>query len=177
MWLDDGPAHFDRIKTKKGGEGANQWYRVTIAEGRNREVRRMFEAVGRAVSRLIRVRYGVVLLPRGLRRGQWMELGERDLAALLAAAGMDAPTGADATVAHPGNRGKRRFDRGAKTGPRASRPASGPVSRPASERLARDDRQGSATGYISPTRQPGGRGKGNFKGGFKNGAGQRRGRR
>ena len=88
--LDDGPARFERIEAEKGGDGVNQWYRVTIAEGRNREVRRIFEAVGRAVSRLIRIRYGVMVLPRGLRRGHWMELGARELAALAAAAGMSA---------------------------------------------------------------------------------------
>ena len=84
--LDDGMAQFGSIENG-GGEGANTWYRVTISEGRNREVRRMFEAVGHAVSRLIRIRYGAMLLPRGLKRGGWMELDERDIRALVQAAG------------------------------------------------------------------------------------------
>ncbi len=65
-----------------GGEGANHWYRVVITEGRNREVRRLFEAVGHAVSRLIRIRYGSVVLPRGLKRGVWVDLPESDLKSL-----------------------------------------------------------------------------------------------
>jgi 23S rRNA pseudouridine2605 synthase len=85
--LDDGMAQFSSIREEGLGEGANQWYRVTISEGRNREVRRMIEAVGHAVSRLIRIRYGAMLLPRGLRRGAWMELGERDIRALGEASG------------------------------------------------------------------------------------------
>jgi 23S rRNA pseudouridine2605 synthase len=79
--LDDGMAQFGTIEAG-GGEGANCWYRVTISEGRNREVRRMFEAVGHAVSRLIRIRYGAVMLPRGLKRGAFVELDEQDIAAL-----------------------------------------------------------------------------------------------
>ena len=80
--LDDGPAQFLSIQ-EGGGEGANCWYRVTIAEGRNREVRRLFEALGHAVSRLIRVRYGAMMLPRGLKRGTWMELDQGDVQALM----------------------------------------------------------------------------------------------
>ena len=79
--LDDGIAHFGSIEDG-GGEGSNCWYRVTISEGRNREVRRMIEAVGHAVSRLIRIRYGAMLLPRGLKRGAWMELDDVDIRAL-----------------------------------------------------------------------------------------------
>ncbi len=88
--LEDGEAAFGSIEDG-GGEGANVWYRVTISEGRNREVRRMFEAVGRAVSRLIRIRYGAMQLPRGLRRGAWMELDEKDVQALIAASGVAMP--------------------------------------------------------------------------------------
>ena len=108
--LDDGVAAFGAIEDG-GGEGANCWYRVTIAEGRNREVRRMIEAVGHAVSRLIRIRYGAMVLPRGLKRGTWMELDERDIRALTQAAGM--PQGAAA-------RGERKPGGGQANGRRGS---------------------------------------------------------
>jgi len=80
--LEDGPANFASL-TDGGGEGANHWYRVTIFEGRNREVRRMFEAVNCTVSRLIRVRYGPFNLPPQLKRGWVRELAEGDVKALL----------------------------------------------------------------------------------------------
>lgn len=85
--LDDGLARFNTLRDE-GGEGANHWYRVTLSEGRNREVRRMFEAVGLTVSRLMRVRYGPVELPARLKRGMWMEMPEAEACAL---AGVDAP--------------------------------------------------------------------------------------
>jgi len=134
--LDDGPAQFSSIEAG-GGEGANCWYRVTISEGRNREVRRMFEAVGHAVSRLIRIRYGAVVLPRGLKRGAFVELDERDIWALTSAVGRSesradprgpktTPQGGDAAGDARQGRGQRSNDRsrGARdrTGAGAARP-------------------------------------------------------
>jgi 23S rRNA pseudouridine2605 synthase len=83
--LEDGPAAFSRLEDV-GGDGANHWYRVAVAEGRNREVRRMFEAVGLTVSRLVRIRFGPVALPRDLPRGRWIELPSSDVNALQQAA-------------------------------------------------------------------------------------------
>ena len=71
--LEDGPAAFNSIKPQ-GGDGLNQWFNVVITEGRNREVRRMWEAIDVQVSRLLRIRYGNITLPKGLSRGTWMEL-------------------------------------------------------------------------------------------------------
>jgi len=110
--IDGQRAAFKRIEDG-GGEGVNRWYRVVIAEGRNREVRRMFEAVGHAVSRLIRIRYGSVVLPRGLRRGVWVDLGDDDVRALRRqAGGAEAAPRRDAGAeggdgAQAGKRGRR----------------------------------------------------------------------
>jgi 23S rRNA pseudouridine2605 synthase len=86
--LDDGMANFTKI-VDGGGEGINKWYRVVIGEGRNREVRRMFEAIGLTVSRLIRTRYGAMTLPSGLKRGRWEELEENDVRAFMTAFGVE----------------------------------------------------------------------------------------
>lgn len=82
VMLDDGVAKFEIIEPR-GGQGANRWYQAVITEGRNREVRRMFEAVGLGVSRLIRTRFGPFALPDTLHRGKWMELGPKTVATLL----------------------------------------------------------------------------------------------
>jgi 23S rRNA pseudouridine2605 synthase len=132
--LDDGVASFGSVEAG-GGEGANCWYRVTITEGRNREVRRMFEVVGHAVSRLIRIRYGAMQLPRGLRRGAFMELDERDIQALMQAAGNSARS-------HEGD---------AANGPRTPGAGKHPVNR------RRDNRTGGPRGNTSAQPDPLGR--------------------
>ncbi len=80
--LEDGPARVLSL-VDEGGEGANRWYRITLQEGRNREVRRMFEALGLTVSRLIRIRYGSITMPSWLKRGQSKLLDEAETFALL----------------------------------------------------------------------------------------------
>ena len=85
--LEDGPANFGSIEFI-GGEGSNRWYRVTLNEGRNREVRRMFEAVNLTVSRLIRTRFGEIVLPTTLRRGRWEEVDPKLVSALMVQVGL-----------------------------------------------------------------------------------------
>lgn len=91
--LEDGTAKFDSL-VEGGGEGANHWYHVTLHEGRNREVRRLFEAVGVTVSRLIRVRYGPIRLHRDVPRGKHRALTPKETRELYAAAGLEPPVSA-----------------------------------------------------------------------------------
>ncbi|VVD82542.1 Ribosomal large subunit pseudouridine synthase B [Pandoraea pneumonica] len=102
--LDDGQANFLRLQDG-GGEGSNHWYHVALTEGRNREVRRMFDAAGLMVSRLIRTRYGPLTLPRGLKRGRYEELDDAQVRSLFAAVGMKVPGASEAEKGGKGTRG------------------------------------------------------------------------
>jgi 23S rRNA pseudouridine2605 synthase len=189
--LEDGMAQFGSIEDG-GGEGSNCWYRVTISEGRNREVRRMLEAVGHAVSRLIRIRYGAMMLPRGLKRGAWMELDEADIKALMRAADRRGAAGGESAGPIDGEGGKRTPAGGKPAGPGRNKrrndggprnPGGGAAkpARKAQGRKDRGDRQGgdaqpdpmkTAFGYIgadSFSRQRQGQRRGGAGGGQRRG--------
>lgn len=171
--LEDGRASFGSID-EGGGEGSNVWYRVTISEGRNREVRRLFEAVGHAVSRLIRIRYGAMVLPRGLKRGAFMELDERDIDALTqAAGGLTRPDKGQGRGEHggEGNRGGRNKRR---DGPRRGdgpRPQGGPAPRQPDPLMTSRMGQG-GQGQGQGRRKSGGGGGGGGGAGGAGGGGQ-----
>jgi len=170
--LEDGVASFGSIDDG-GGEGANCWYRVTISEGRNREVRRMFESVGHAVSRLIRIRYGAMVLPRGLRRGSWVELDQRDIQALTVAAG--GAIERKPREQNAAGRGGRSDNRPQHNGPRpsvgpAKNTRGGGLRKAPEKRNTQPDPMKTSLGYIghdSLTRQRQGQRKSG--GGFKRG--------
>lgn len=192
--LDDGPAKFAFLDFA-GGEGANRWYRVGLSEGKNREVRRMFEALGLTVSRLIRVRYGDLVLPSTLKRGRWMEMAPLESLSYLQSLGL---RGANGESAQPGPSGNgRRGSTGkppAKGGkPRATQPVdpklalSTPtrqfltVSGAAAAGFGKDDRRKSVNGNRlgaaggAPSRSKSGRSggpSGGGSGGPPGGAGQ-----
>ena len=138
--LEDGPAAFSHVE-ELGGDGSNCWYKVVINEGRNREVRRMFEMVGLMVSRLCRVRFGPIALPTALRRSRWVELAEGDMRllndAMRTGSGAEgAESSAPAGPKTPRSRNGRK-ERGQ---PAATRPGNrGRTPNPMYEGLPRDE--------------------------------------
>jgi 23S rRNA pseudouridine2605 synthase len=119
--LDDGPARFTRMEDA-GGQGLNHWYRVVIKEGRNREIRRMFDAIGLQVSRLIRIRFGSIALPRSLSRGRFLELAPGWVEAWL----HDLGIGSEVARNRSGSGGPRRPDGARRGKPSGGRPGAPP---------------------------------------------------
>ncbi|MDP5008365.1 MAG: pseudouridine synthase, partial [Glaciimonas sp.] len=148
--LEDGVAQFSKI-ADGGGEGINKWYRVTIGEGRNREVRRMFEAIGLTVSRLIRTRYGAMTLPRGLKRGRWEEMDENDVRAMMAANGLEKSASAKAGGAGSKGRDARSPGQGQNREPNGNRAS----SYPANPRQGTGQGVGAGSGYGQPGQKRG----------------------
>jgi 23S rRNA pseudouridine2605 synthase len=108
--LEDGPARFEEI-VESGGEGINRWYHVVIMEGRQREVRRMWEAVGAKVNRLKRVRYGSVMLDSALKAGRWRYLDKGEIELLLKALGLKSDPPRSATSRRASDRDGKGADR------------------------------------------------------------------
>ena len=101
--LEDGVVRFEKL-SDEGGEGFNHWYRLVLKEGRNRVVRRTFEALGLQVSRLMRVRFGIINLPPRIKRGMMTELGDAEVRAILEWVGL--PAGVARQVVDDGRRSK-----------------------------------------------------------------------
>jgi 23S rRNA pseudouridine2605 synthase len=149
-----------------GGEGTNRWYRVVITEGRNREVRKLFDKVGLAVSRLIRIRYGTVVLPRGLKRGVWVELDDQDVRTIRTLASPDQPPARTSPSESPRG-GKPPKGRGQDRGDRGG-------DRAGSDRPERSGRSGDPRAERDPQAP---RGKGSQHGGDRGDRGDRQGGR
>jgi len=101
--LEDGLVRFEQL-SDEGGEGYNHWYRLVLKEGRNRVVRRTFEALGLPVSRLMRVRFGIINLPPRIKRGMMAELGEGEVRKILEWVGL--PVGIARQVVDDGRSNK-----------------------------------------------------------------------
>ncbi len=101
--LEDGVVRFEQL-SDAGGEGFNHWYHLVLKEGRNRVVRRSFEALGLTVSRLMRIRFGIINLPPRIKRGMMSELGDGEVRAILEWVGL--PVGVARQVVDDGRKGK-----------------------------------------------------------------------
>jgi 23S rRNA pseudouridine2605 synthase len=118
--LEDGVARFEKIRDI-GGEGANHWYRVVLREGRKREVRRLWESQGVKVSRLNRIRFGSIEIPRRLQRGQWQEMEAQQIDALCRMVGLPTASSGNERKAKPRNPKKKTAPRRKGTAPRSRR--------------------------------------------------------
>ncbi|MBX2836996.1 MAG: pseudouridine synthase [Gammaproteobacteria bacterium] len=108
--LDDGMAHFNRL-VEEGGDGRNQWFRVTVTEGRNRLVRRLWESQELTVSRLIRTRFGTVILPKWMKRGDVHEMPPQEVQKLAKSVGLKETSSDTLRIVPVHPRHKRRSKR------------------------------------------------------------------
>ena len=129
-----------------GGDGANHWYRVVITEGRNREVRKLFDVVGLTVSRLIRIRYGTVVLPFGLKRGVWVDLTDDDVRAIRRLAAGDVGQRNERAPDRNSNNNNNNSGRGNERGGQQAQ-------RPERQDDRQNDRQSDRQGDRQPGRQ------------------------
>jgi 23S rRNA pseudouridine2605 synthase len=143
--LDDGAARFTRLEDA-GGQGINHWYRAVISEGRNREVRRLFEAIGMQVSRLIRIRYGTIQLPRTLARGRYQELSSAWVEAWMHDLGVQ-----DGAATKPAPGPAKKGGAAPRRGPNKPLRSGGPVNR-------QPDPMTSTVNYIAQDTKAGGAG-------------------
>ena len=121
VMLDDGPARFTDI-AEAGGAGSNRWFHVVLQEGRNREVRRLWESQGVTVSRLKRVRYGFIFLPSRIKVGSWEILSQKDVNVLYEMAGMP-PRKVSEFKPQEREKIKRQMNKTARPGSKAPKPA------------------------------------------------------
>ncbi|MGC9008139.1 MAG: 23S rRNA pseudouridine(2605) synthase RluB [Halothiobacillaceae bacterium] len=147
--LEDGLAKFEAI-VDAGGTGMNHWYHVSLREGRNREVRRMFEAVGLTVSRLIRIQYGDLTLPPRLRPGKWKMLSPEEVDALAASLGMEVKRAAPT----PPARGPRRPPGGERGKPAVRRAEARPAGEARKVYVVREGKAVRDESAPAPERKP-----------------------
>jgi 23S rRNA pseudouridine2605 synthase len=162
--LDDGPARCESVRDGGGDEdGANHWYHVVLKEGRNREVRRIFEALGLMVSRLIRTRFGALAMPTQLKRGQLVELEAAEVEAVMAGAGLRPRQPPSERAPRPGKGPGPRPGRGrtgskrppGPHGPRATRPPVGAKGGTAASSAMPVRAEAGAVAHDGPSRHPG----------------------
>lgn len=170
VMLEDGPAKFTDIQEAPGGEGFNHWYHCVVMEGRNREVRRLWESQGLVVSRLKRVRFGPVFLTSELTMGRWREMGQSEVDILSGEVGLKPIQLPEVSSKHKdkvermqrklvkpvSGRGRRQGDERPARGPRSEsgeRPARGP-----GEGVERPSRAPRGEGSDRPARTPRGEG-------------------
>ena len=150
--LEDGLVKFDKL-TDEGGEGFNHWYRLVLKEGRNREVRRTFEALGLTISRLIRVRFGIVNLPPSIKRGKMAELGEGEVNMILDWVGLAAKTDEEIEPVQPARGAESKSREKTPSSPRKAKPAEsarGKQTEPATGRRGESAKGGRQTNSGVP---------------------------